>query len=48
MYYTELDPFTGNALFVEKDARRKQRQKEIVTQKDSHHEGHKVSRRDPY
>jgi uncharacterized radical SAM protein YgiQ len=34
MYYTELDPFTGQPLFVEKDARRKQRQKEIVTDKE--------------
>ena len=34
MYYTELDPFTGKPLFVEKDARRRQRQKEIVTDKD--------------
>jgi len=33
MYYTELDPFTGKALFVEKDTRRKERQKEIVTDK---------------
>jgi uncharacterized radical SAM protein YgiQ len=33
MYYTERDPFTGQALFVEKDPRRKERQKEIVTQK---------------
>ncbi len=33
MYYTELDPFTGKAIFVEKDARRKERQKEIVTDK---------------
>ena len=31
MYYTEMDPFSGKPLFVEKDARRKQRQKEIVT-----------------
>jgi uncharacterized radical SAM protein YgiQ len=30
MYYTELDPFTLSPLFVEKDARRKERQKEIV------------------
>ena len=41
MYYTELDPFTGKAIFVEKDARRKERQKEIVTDKgtgkDLHH-----------
>ena len=42
MYYTELDPFTGQPLFVEKDARRKQRQKEIVTDKEFKHEGHKV------
>jgi len=31
MYYTELDPFTGEALFVEKSFRGKQRQKNIVT-----------------
>ncbi len=31
MYYTELDPFTGEKLMVEKDLRRKTRQKEIVT-----------------
>jgi len=41
MYYTELDPFTGKAIFVEKDARQKERQKEIVTDKgtgkDLHH-----------
>jgi uncharacterized radical SAM protein YgiQ len=50
MYYTELDPFTGKAIFVEKDARRKERQKEIVTDKETkkylHHEGHKGTRRD--
>ncbi len=34
MYYTELDPFTGQPLFVEKDPRRKQRQKQIVTEKE--------------
>ncbi|MFM8319947.1 MAG: YgiQ family radical SAM protein [Chloroflexota bacterium] len=33
MYYTELDPFTRQPIFVEKDLRRKERQKEIVTQK---------------
>ncbi len=33
MYYTELDPFTGKPIFVEKDTRRKQHQKEIVTDK---------------
>lgn len=31
MYYTERDPFTGQPIFVEKDLRRKARQKEIVT-----------------
>jgi radical SAM superfamily enzyme YgiQ (UPF0313 family) len=31
MYYTETDPFTGQPIFVEKDLRRKERQKEIVT-----------------
>jgi uncharacterized radical SAM protein YgiQ len=33
MYYTEMDPFTLQPIFVEKDPRRKQRQKEIVTRK---------------
>jgi uncharacterized radical SAM protein YgiQ len=33
MYYTEMDPFTRQPLFVEKDPRRKERQKEIVTRK---------------
>ena len=31
MYYTELDPFTREPIQVEKDLRRKERQKEIVT-----------------
>ncbi|MGC9349929.1 MAG: YgiQ family radical SAM protein, partial [Anaerolineae bacterium] len=31
MYYSEMDPFTGEQLFVEKDLGRKQRQKRIVT-----------------
>jgi uncharacterized radical SAM protein YgiQ len=30
MYYTELDPFTGQPIFVEKDARRRERQKDII------------------
>jgi uncharacterized radical SAM protein YgiQ len=43
MYYTELDPFTGKPIFVEKDARRKERQKEIVTDKaKTSHLYHKV------
>jgi len=35
MYYTGLDPFTGKPIFVEKDARRKERQKQIVTDKSN-------------
>ena len=31
MYYTGIDPFTGERLFVEKDTRKKERQKEMVT-----------------
>jgi len=45
MYYTEIDPFTGQSLFVEKDARRKERQKQIVTDKEFKHPVHKVSLR---
>ncbi|MBA7623800.1 hypothetical protein ES703_31199 [subsurface metagenome] len=30
MYYTEIDPFTGKAIFVEKNLKKKGRQKEIV------------------
>ena len=33
MYYTELDPFTRRPVFVEKDPRRKEHQKDIVTRK---------------
>jgi uncharacterized radical SAM protein YgiQ len=33
MYYTELDPFTGKKIFVEKNLQRKSRQKDIVVQK---------------
>ncbi len=33
MYYTEMDPFTRQPVYVEKDLRRKERQKEIVTRK---------------
>lgn len=35
MYYTELDPVTRKKIFVEKDTRRKERQKEIVVQKQA-------------
>jgi hypothetical protein len=34
MYYTELDPFTKKKIFVEKDQRRKEKQKEIVVEKN--------------
>ena len=43
MYYTERDPFTGQPIFVEKDLRRKARQKDVVT----NHEGHKGTQRKP-
>jgi uncharacterized radical SAM protein YgiQ len=33
MYYTELDPFTLKQIFVEKDPSKKQKQKDIVTDK---------------
>jgi radical SAM superfamily enzyme YgiQ (UPF0313 family) len=33
MYHTELDPFTLRPIFVEKDPRRKEHQKNIVTRK---------------
>jgi radical SAM superfamily enzyme YgiQ (UPF0313 family) len=34
MYYTEQDPFTGEPIFVEKNPERKQRQKDIITNKN--------------
>ncbi len=33
MYYTEMDPFTGKRIFVEKDPQKKDRQKSIVVAK---------------
>ena len=33
MYYTEMDPITRKKIFVEKDTRRKEKQKEIVVSK---------------
>jgi uncharacterized radical SAM protein YgiQ len=33
MYYTEVDPFTGKPIFVEKEPHKKERQKKIVTEK---------------
>ena len=35
MYYTEMDPFTGEKLFVEKDMGKKEKQKRIITDKKS-------------
>ena len=35
MYYTELDPFTGKKLFVEKDNGKKQKQKDIIIQREN-------------
>jgi uncharacterized radical SAM protein YgiQ len=32
MYWTEIDPFTGKKIFVEKDINKKQRQKNIITE----------------
>jgi len=36
MYYTEMDPFTGKPVFVEKDPRYKARQKNIVVNKKTY------------
>jgi len=33
MYYTEIDPFTGKNIFVEKDINKKIKQKDILTEK---------------
>jgi uncharacterized radical SAM protein YgiQ len=35
MYYTEIDPFTGKAIYVEKNLKKKGKQKEIVVEKKS-------------
>ncbi|TET04233.1 MAG: YgiQ family radical SAM protein, partial [Candidatus Atribacteria bacterium] len=35
MYYTEIDPFTGKAIYVEKNLKKKGRQKGIVVEKKS-------------
>jgi uncharacterized radical SAM protein YgiQ len=35
MYYTEIDPKTRKKIFVEKDTKRKEKQKQIVVAKDS-------------
>ena len=35
MYYTEMDPFTGKKLFVEKDNGKKQKQKDILIPREN-------------
>lgn len=39
MYYTEIDPFTGEKLFVEKDPGKKARQKRILVSSQSNARG---------
>jgi len=39
MYYTEMDPVTRKKIFVEKDTRRKEKQKEIVVKKETFRSG---------
>ena len=39
MYYTELDPVTRKKIFVEKDTKRKEKQKQIVVAKDNFSSG---------
>ncbi|MGD9331703.1 MAG: YgiQ family radical SAM protein [Desulfobacterales bacterium] len=45
MYYTEQDPMTGKPLFVEKDRRRKQRQKEEILPRRSRSRSHRPLKR---
>lgn len=42
MYCTEMDPWTRKPIFVEKDPHKKQKQKDVVTQKTSHKRGQKT------
>ena len=37
MYYTEMDPITRKKIFVEKDTKRKEKQKEIIIKKGNTH-----------
>ncbi len=46
MYYTGMDPWSRKKIFVEKDQLKKQRQKDIVTQKKN--SGEQYHRRDNY
>ncbi|MBI9070374.1 MAG: YgiQ family radical SAM protein [Melioribacteraceae bacterium] len=44
MYYTEIDPFTGKKIFVEKDMMGKQKQKDLLTiKKENPREKHQQS-----
>ncbi len=47
MYYTGLDPFTRQPLFVEKDAARRERQKQIVVDKPGVHPDRQARTRKP-
>ncbi|MEA1915579.1 MAG: YgiQ family radical SAM protein [Campylobacterota bacterium] len=42
MYYTELDPWTREKVFVEKDPMKKQKQKDVVTAKDGYNTVKKI------
>jgi len=44
MYCIEMYPWTKQSVFVEKDPQRKQKQKDIVTQKGGYHKGGKQQR----
>ncbi len=44
MYYTEVDPWTRQKIFVEKDPQRKQKQKDIVTEKQAYKRSHTAYR----
>lgn len=45
MYWTEIDPATGRGIFVEKDAGKKQKQKDIITQTGRNRLPHEYSHR---
>lgn len=47
MYYTEIDPFTGQKIFVEKNLHNKAHQKELVTAKPPPYDRKKGNKQDP-
>ena len=47
MYYTETDPFSGQPVFVEKDPRKKERQKDIVVRKPASQQTHRLGQSPP-